>query len=257
VTARLLIFGLFAAIAASVAPAQTVVVELFTSEGCSSCPPADQVLSRLESPRYGNAGKSKQVVMVAPGVEVIALGEHVDYWDQLGWKDRFSSPLFSARQQDYGRAFHLESVYTPQMIVNGDLDVLGSDSRAVQVAINKAAKETQAHVAIAMTSAQMVSFSVSKLPPGSHEAEILLAVTESRLVTPVLGGENGGRELHHAAVVRSLTRLGRLDPKSPGEYSGVAQLTLRPDWNRANVKLVLFVQDRVNRHILGAASVRP
>ena len=115
-TARILIFGLVAA----VAPAQTVVVvELFTSEGCSSCPPADQVLSRLESPRYGNAGKSKQVVMVAPGVEVIALGEHVDYWDELGWKDRFSSPLFSARQQDYGKAFHLESVYTPQIVVNG------------------------------------------------------------------------------------------------------------------------------------------
>ena len=136
-------------------PQTTVVVELFTSEGCSSCPPADQVLSRLESPRYGNAGKSKQVVMVTPGVEVIALGEHVDYWDQLGWKDRFSSPLFSARQQDYGRAFHLESVYTPEMIVNGQKEVLGSDPRAVQEAINKAAKEPQAQVAIAMASAQI------------------------------------------------------------------------------------------------------
>jgi hypothetical protein len=240
-----------------VMPAQTVVVELFTSEGCSSCPPADQVLSRLESPRYGNAGKSKQVVMVAPGVEVIALGEHVDYWDQLGWKDRFSSPLFSARQQDYGRAFHLESVYTPEMIVNGQKEVLGSDPRAVQEAIDKAAKEPQAQVAIAMASPQTVSFSVSKLPPGSHEAEILLCVTESRHVTPVLGGENGGRELHHAAVVRTLTSLGRLDPRRPGEYSGVAQLNLRQDWNRANLKLVLFVQDRVTRRILGAASVRP
>jgi hypothetical protein len=254
---RVLIFGLLGAAATRVMPAQTVVVELFTSEGCSSCPPADQVLSRLESPRYGNAGKSKQVVMVTPGVEVIALGEHVDYWDQLGWKDRFSSPLFSARQQDYGRAFHLESVYTPEMIVNGQKEVLGSDSRAVQEAINKAAKEPRAQVTIAMTSAQTVSFSVSKLPPGSHEAEVLLGVTESGLVTPVLGGENSGRQLRHAAVVRSLTSLGRLDPRSPGEYSGVAQLNLRQDWNRANVKLVLFVQDRVTQHILGAASVRP
>ena len=250
---RVLIFALMAV----AAPAQTVVVELFTSEGCSSCPPADQVLSRLESPRYGNAGKSKQVVMVTPGIEVIALGEHVDYWDQLGWKDRFSSPLFSARQQDYGRAFHLESVYTPEMVVNGQKEVLGSDSRAVQEAINKAAKEPRAQVTIAMTSAQTVSFSVSKLPPGSHEAEILLGVTESGLVTPVLGGENSGRQLRHAAVVRSLTSLGRLDPRSPGEYSGMAQLNLRQDWNRANVKLVLFVQDRVTQHILGAASVRP
>jgi hypothetical protein len=112
-------------------------------------------------------------------------------------------------------------------------------------------------VTIAMTDAQTVHFSVSKLPVGSHEADILLAVTESGLVTSVYGGENNGRQLRHAAVVRSLSSLGRLDPKRPGEYSAEAQLNLRSDWNRANVKLVLFVQDRTNRHILGAASVRP
>ena len=251
--AQILIFTIFGAIAAAQTP---VVVELFTSEGCSSCPPADQVLSRLESPRYGNAGKSKQVVMVPPGVQVITLGEHVDYWDQLGWKDKFSSPLFSARQQDYGKAFHLESVYTPEIVVNGQKEVLGSDSRAVQEAIGKAAKEPQAQVAITMTSAQTISFSVSKLPPGSHEAEILLGVTEGGLVTSVFGGENSGRQLRHSAVVRSLTSLGRLDPRRPGEYSAVAQLNLRQDWNRANVTLVLFIQDRVTRHILGAASVK-
>jgi len=209
VTARILIFALLGAAVTRVATAQTVVIELFTSEGCSSCPPADQVLSRLESPRYGNAGKSKQVVMVPPGVQVITLGEHVDYWDQLGWKDKFSSPLFSARQQDYGKAFHLESVYTPEIVVNGQKEVLGSDSRAVQEAIGKAAKEPQAQVAITMTSAQTISFSVSKLPPGSHEAEILLGVTEGGLVTSVFGGENSGRQLRHSAVVRSLTSLGR------------------------------------------------
>ena len=255
-TARILIFALLGAAVTRVATAQTVVIELFTSEGCSSCPPADQVLSRLESPRYGNAGKSKQVVMVPPGVQVITLGEHVDYWDQLGWKDKFSSPLFSARQQDYGKAFHLESVYTPEIVVNGQKEVLGSDSRAVQEAIGKAAKQPQAQVAITMTSAQTISFSVSKLPPGSHEAEILLGVTEGGLVTSVFGGENSGRQLRHSAVVRSLTSLGRLDPRRPGEYSAVAQLNLRQDWNRANVTLVLFIQDRVTRHILGAASVK-
>lgn len=245
---RVLIFALMAV----AAPAQTVVVELFTSEGCSSCPPADQVLSRLEPRRY--AGKSYGS---PPGVEIIALGEHVDYWDDLGWKDRFSSPLFSARQQDYGKVFHLESVYTPQIVVNGQKEVLGSDFRAVQDAIGKAAKEPRAQVSISMTSAQTIAYSVSKLPPGSNDADILLGVTESRLVTSVMNGENGGRQLEHAAVVRSLTSLGRLDPKRPGEYSAVAQLNLRPDWNRANLKLVLFVQDRVTRRILGAASVKP
>jgi len=112
-------------------------------------------------------------------------------------------------------------------------------------------------VAIAMTGPQTVSFSVSRLPVGSHEADILLAVTEGGLVTSVFGGENNGHQLRHAAVVRSISSLGRLDPKRPGEYSAVAQLNLRQDWNRSNLKLVLFVQDRVNRHILGAAAVKP
>jgi hypothetical protein len=254
VKAQILIFTIFGAIAAAQTP---VVVELFTSEGCSSCPPADQVLSRLETPRYGNAGRFKEVVTIAPGVEVIALGEHVDYWDQLGWKDRFSSPLFSARQQDYGKAFHLESVYTPQIVVNGQKEVLGSDSRAVQEAIRAASKEPHAEVSISMTSPQTVSFRVAKLPPGSHEADILLGVAESGLMTSVLGGENSGRQLRHAAVVRSLSNLGRLDPKRPGEYTATAQLNLRADWNRSNLKLVLFVQDRTTRRILGAASVKP
>jgi len=250
VTARILVFGLLAAMVAGRAPAQTVVVELFTSEGCSSCPPADRVLLALENSREPRS-------FVPAGIEIIALGEHVDYWDQLGWKDRFSSPLFSARQQDYGKAFRLESVYTLQMVVNGQKEVLGSDSRAVRDAIGKAAKEPHAEVAISMTSAETVSFRVSKLPPGSRETDILLAVTENGLVTPVYGGENSGRELRHAAVVRSISSLGRLDPKRPGEYSAVAQLNLRPDWNRSNLKLVLFVQDRMTRHILGAASIKP
>jgi hypothetical protein len=142
-------------------------------------------------------------------------------------------------------------------VVNGQTEVLGSDSRAVQDAIGKAAREPRAQVAIAMTSAQTVSFSVSKLPPGSHEADILLGVTENGLVTPVYGGENSGRELRHAAVVRSLSSVGRLDPKRPGEYSAAAQLNLRPDWVRGNLRLVLFVQDRTTRRILGAASVKP
>src|SRR5512140_3242016 len=147
--------------------AQTVVVELFTSEGCSSCPPADQVLSRLESPRQPAVIRGKQQLPLPSGVEVIALGEHVDYWDQLGWKDRFSSPLFSARQQDYGKAFHLESVYTPQIVVNGPKELLGSDSRALQDASGKGAKEPHAQVTMAMTSAQTVGFRVAKRPPDS------------------------------------------------------------------------------------------
>ena len=166
-----------------------VVVELFTSEGCSSCPPADDLLSRLDAPA-GRGGKQR--APLPPGIEVITLGEHVDYWDQLGWKDRFSSPLFSARQQDYGQAFKVAAVYTPQVVVNGGIQVLGSDSRAVQDAIRKAADDPRADVKLTLSSNQTVTIRVGKLPPGSHQAEMLLAITESGVDTGVFGGENSG-----------------------------------------------------------------
>src|SRR5690242_9871377 len=106
-----------------------VVIELFTSEGCSSCPPADDVLAMMV--------KEQPV----PGAQIIGLGEHVDYWDRLGWRDQFSSADFTARQNDYAsRAFHTDSIYTPQLIVNGAEQVVGSDARKVKQAIAKAAQ---------------------------------------------------------------------------------------------------------------------
>ncbi|MGH9591846.1 MAG: DUF1223 domain-containing protein, partial [Bryobacteraceae bacterium] len=149
---------IFLFLIATAAFAQTlvpVVVELFTSEGCSSCPPADNLLARLDSPTAGRGGKQR--ASLPSGVEIIALGEHVDYWDQLGWKDRFPSPLFSARQQEYGQAFKIASIYTPQVVVNGEIQVLGSDMRAIQEAIRKASADVRADVKMALASAQTVS----------------------------------------------------------------------------------------------------
>ncbi|MEO5925265.1 MAG: DUF1223 domain-containing protein [Bryobacteraceae bacterium] len=216
-----------------------VVVELFTSEGCSSCPAADAILARLD--REG----------------VIIMGEHVDYWDNLGWKDRFSSPLFSSRQQDYGTAMKNGTIYTPQAVINGEKEVLGSDARAIDAAIRDASRRIPAEVQFKLSGEQNVSIQVGKLPPNSHKADVLLAVTETALETNVASGENGGHKLRHAAVVRSLSRLAELDPKKPGEYVAEARLNLNPEWNRANLKLVLLVQDRENRHILGAATLKP
>src|SRR2546422_6006607 len=119
-------------------PRNVVVVELFTSEGCSSCPPADDVLSQLAH---------RQPV---PGVEVLALGEHVDYWDRLGWRDLFSSPAFSARQSTYdARVFHANQVYTPQLVIDGRLERVGSNAPAVQRAIQQAATSPKAAVRVA------------------------------------------------------------------------------------------------------------
>ncbi|HEY7339208.1 MAG TPA: DUF1223 domain-containing protein [Bryobacteraceae bacterium] len=235
------------AVLAGVAAAQTrtpVLVELFTSEACSSCPPADAVLTRLE--REQPVG----------GVEVIGLGEHVDYWNETGWRDRFSSPLFTSRQQDYGQALRLANVYTPQMVINGRTEVVGSDETAVRKAIRAAAQGPAAMVALRVMGFDNASFQVRRLPEGVRTADILLAITESGVDSVVLGGENNGHRLHHSDVVRSLHSLGKLDTKKDGAYTAEARLNLRPDWKRENLKLVLFVQDRTTRRILGAAAAR-
>lgn len=192
-----------------------------------------------------------------PGVEIIPLSEHVDYWNSLGWQDRFSSPLFSSRQQDYGHSFRLESVYTPQLVVNGQAETVGSDWNAATKAVTLAANREHATVHVGMRGADTVSFAVGSLPPGTRKADIFLAVTENNLESQVSAGENGGRRLRHTAVVRSLTTLGRLDASKDGAYSADARLTLNPAWSRFNLKLVVFVQDPSNRRILGASSVRP
>jgi hypothetical protein len=220
-----------------------VVLELFTSEGCSSCPPADNVLSRLE--------KEQPV----DGVEIIALGEHVDYWDHLGWKDRYSSPLFTARQQDYGRTFRLESVYTPQLVVNGEKEVLGSDFNAATQAIRSVARAPRASVSMKFSGSDL-AFEVRGLPPNVHNADMYLAVTESSVESAVAQGENAGRRLRHAPVVRSLTSLGKLDTRKDGAYTATARLMLHQDWNRANLRLVLFVEDHATHKVIGASTLK-
>ena len=174
-----------------------VVAELFTSEGCSSCPPADAVLSQLV---LGQPVES---------AEVLALGEHVDYWDRLGWKDPFSSALYSSRQSNYDdHVFHRHEVYTPQFVVDGRLERLGSDIGAVHRAIKQAAQDPKASVdvAAARASERALHVDVHVNVPASltlrENADVLVAIAEDNLVTEVRRGENGGRTLRHNAVVR-------------------------------------------------------
>ncbi len=229
------------------APRVTVVAELFTSEGCSSCPPADEVLTRLA------------MTQPVPGVEVIALGEHVDYWDRLGWRDPFSSPSFTSRQSEYGaRVFRSGSIYTPQIVVDGRLEGVGSDLAAIRKAIVKAAEAPKiAMVVSAREDGGVVSAGVQLETPDAlvrHEAaDVLLVVTEDRLVTQVRKGENGGRTLAHSAVVRSLMTIGAL-PSGSRTFSTQASTHLASEWKRENVRVVAFVQERQSRRILGAGS---
>jgi len=210
-----------------------VVVELFTSEGCSSCPAADAVLMKLSQ-----QGRS----------DLILLGEHVDYWNYIGWTDRFSSSQFSQRQSEYGKALH-SSTYTPQMVIDGKVQFVGNDSGEVQRRIAEATNDAKTvpvqlrwegegrlHINVQMPSRGMV----------------VLAVTEDGLSSSVDAGENGGRTLHHAAVVRQLREVAH---SGKGTFDGVIEVKPHADWNPGKLKVAIVVQEEASLRVLGAAQV--
>jgi hypothetical protein len=229
-------------------PRSTVVVELFTSEGCSSCPPADDILSQLA---HGQPVR---------GVEVLALGEHVDYWDRLGWRDPFSSPAFSARQSTYdARVFHANQIYTPQLVIDGRLERVGSNAPAVQRAIEQAATSPKAAVRVAAIRNDADDLRVelhvdmpSSLSTGDT-LDAIIAVTEDNLSSKVRRGENGGRTLKHNGVVRSLTTIGTRSPQDFA-WSMSASVPWDPVWNPPDVRVIAFLQERQSLHIVGAGS---
>jgi hypothetical protein len=228
-------------------PATPVLVELFTSEGCSSCPPADALLAQINA---------RQPVK---GAEAIILEEHVDYWDNQGWRDPFASATATQRQEDYAKTIRAE-VYTPQMIVDGRTDVLGSDQRAAERAIEKASSTPKTELELSwvgttntMGGPKLLRVRAGKLS-GGDKAEVFMAITESHLHSDVKRGENAGRGLEHDGVVRKFTSLGKTT--GSGEYSFDAQsaVKLSPDWKREYIRVVVFVQDVRSRRIYAATS---
>ncbi|HWG89006.1 MAG TPA: DUF1223 domain-containing protein [Candidatus Acidoferrales bacterium] len=216
---------------------RSVIVELFTSEGCSSCPPADELLGQLRQEANSN------------GAEVIPLGFHVDYWDSSGWHDRFDSSAFSKRQEDYARQFHLDGPYTPQMVIDGETEFVGSlAGRAREVIAQSAAQPPDASVSISPQSNGDLLVQVGSAQP----AAVMLAVTEDNLATKVGGGENDGRTLHHTAVVRDFRRIGQV---RNGKFSSTVQLELLKDWKLQDLRAIVFVQTADNGRILGASSL--
>jgi hypothetical protein len=234
-----------AVLAASISTAQRapVIVELFTSEGCSSCPPADNLLSRLPK--------------ALPDIDVIPLSEHVDYWNHLGWKDRFSSSMFTERQQEYVRTFHLESPYTPEIVVNGQLQVSGSDEQGVVQAIRKSVEGMRATTQLSLASPGVLRIVVDRIPEHVRNAEVFLAITESGLESSPNKGENNGTRLQHTGVVRTLTNVGHIDTKRAANYTVDTKLSPNAEWRQDRLQYVVFVQDRASRKIVGAATLRP
>ena len=230
--------------AAAQAPAQTqrrpVLVELFTSEGCSDCPPADALLARLDA---------EQPV---PGARAIVLSEHVTYWDQQGWRDPFSLQSVTDRQHDFGEHFKLDSVYTPQAVVDGAAQMVGSDARALVKAIQQEASTPAIELSIegAALNGEAVKFKVhagAGAPPS--DAVLMAVLADDRAETKVLRGENAGRTLQHIAVVRAM------QPMSRDALDGRPIAIKLPDAQKQGgaLRLVVFAADRRTGRVMGVA----
>lgn len=211
---------------------QPVLVELFTSEGCSSCPPADALLERLD--------RTQPVA----GAQIVVLSEHVDYWNHSGWADPYSSSAFSARQELYARRFRASGPYTPQMVVDGRWELVGSDARGAESAIRSAARQPKVAIRIGEGNGSS-TVEVDPLPAGkTRKANVYVAHAADAGVQDVLRGENKGRRLRHVAIVKELKQVGTVDDRSG------FRTEVRLD---RGTRLIVFVQEPGNGPILGAA----
>jgi hypothetical protein len=230
--------GIFA-VQAALAGDVPVLAELFTSEGCSSCPPADALLMKLD--RF----------QPVAGAHIIVLSEHVDYWDSQGWRDPFSSPLFTRRQADYARLLGAE-VYTPQLVIDGRVQLNGSDGRDIQAAIARAAAKPKLPVHIAQARREggdaVLQVTIPALPSG--KSDVWVAIADESDQSSVNKGENSGRKLAHVAVVRSLSKLGSVS-KSAG-FDQTVRLPLSPAATGSS-RVVVWVAQAYNP-VLGADS---
>ena len=229
----------------------TVLVELFTSEGCSSCPSADRVLEELAN---------QQPIA---NTEIVVLSEHVDYWNRLGWEDPYSANEFTMRQYGYAQALEKNGVYTPQMVINGQYELVGSDKEKALALIGRSGQQEVSEIKLTAkensNGAIGVHIDISKLPlmsnaDASEINQVMLAITEDNLSSNVKRGENSGRKLNHTGVVRKLSVIGQVD--NTRAYDSNIELSLSREWQRNNLKVIVFVQNRRTHQVLGVASAK-
>jgi hypothetical protein len=224
---RILLPAVLAAclLATAAAPARApVLVELFTSEGCSSCPPADQLLAALDP-------------------QAIVLGEHVDYWDHQGWRDPFSSHANTLRQESYARHFGIEGPYTPQMVIDGAAQFNGADGRRAQEEIARAGSREKTAIRLARVAAG-VEISVD---PPPRSADIVLAFALENGASQVAGGENKGRSLRHVSILRSMSKIGTA--KKGAAFHQTVELPAEA----AAGRVIVFAQEPAMGRVCGAA----
>jgi len=218
-----LLMGALAATAAAPDRAP-VLVELFTSEGCSSCPPADRLLTMLDS-------------------RAIVLGEHVDYWDHQGWRDPWSAHANTVRQESYARRFGLPGPYTPQMVVDGGVEFNGSDNRRAADEIARARGREKSTIRLAR-SGNSVEVAIDA---PAHAGNVMLAIAQASGQSQVSAGENNGRRLQHVAMVKSLRKIGAV--KKGTAFQQRVELPA----DAAGARLIVFVQEGDAGPVYGAA----
>jgi len=211
------------------------VIELFTSEGCSSCPPADALVAKVE----------KEV----SDKPVYILAFHVDYWNRLGWKDAFSNADYSKRQQQYAKWLKLSSVYTPQIVVNGKTEFVGSEEGSLRNAIkNNLQKSAKDELTLSDVKVAGDKASVQYHADGATaNSALLIALVEKNATTKVERGENSGRTLSHVQIV---TQLKTIPLKNS---TGTESITLPHAIDPQKWELIGFVQNTANGEITGAA----
>ena len=226
-----------------------VIVELFTSEGCSSCPPVDAFLRKLDA------------LQPVKGVQVIGIEEHVDYWNHDGWVDPYSALQWTTRQEEYVAKFKDKSPFTPQIIVDGDKQMITFTPIAMFDAIRTAAQQENVQVSIQPGAAdgahsQQFEIRVTPGPAKPPKADVWLAVTEDGLQADVTGGENKGSMLQHGSVVRSLEKIGAIPGKGGAAFAAAPRVKFKSGWKKPNLHVVVFVQDHKTLQIVGAASAK-
>ena len=206
-----------------------VVLELFTSQGCSSCPPADRILTKLA--QNGELA----------GKPVVALSFHVDYWNDLGWNDPYSLPAWTERQHQYANALGDRRVYTPQLVVGGATGMVGSDITQITLAVGKTARPARLPA-----TAKWTKDSVEITTTAPAGADVLVAVFETTRTNKVPRGENSGTALAHRNVVRRLERV------AIAGKQGTIKVAIDAKWN--DVGAVVFAQ-RPDKKIVASAIV--
>jgi len=236
-------FTMFAVLAACLwalavqgqSPRVPVLIELFTSEGCSDCPPADRLLEELDT---------KQSV---PGAQAVVLSEHVTYWNQLGWRDPFSLDGNDQRQKEYGDRFNLDSIYTPQAVIDGSAQLVGNNAAGLAEAVKRAASTPKKPLTISDAHWDNGTFMFTVRGAADSGSKMLAVLAADAQGPKILRGENAGRTLHHVAVVRSLKDFG--STSADGRALRLSAGSFTRDQGSAPLRLVVFLVEKKSGHV--------